>query len=384
MKRALILASVASMIDQFNRNHILWLQELGYKVDVACNFEFGSTTSQERVELVRSELEASGVSTYHIPIPRKIHSIKDIRTSYQMTRQLLSDNSYDLVHCHSPIGGVIARLTGRSHRGQGMRMIYTAHGFHFYENAPLANWMIYYPIERLCASFTDVLITINQEDYERAKRFMAGAVSYVPGVGVEKSGGEAQRELREPLRREFGVEPQECMIVSVGELNVNKNHEVVIKALASIEMPYKYVICGTGHKKAELQQLAERLGVQDKVVFAGYRNDVQHILQAADVFCLPSIREGLSVALMEALSAGLPCVASKIRGNVDLIRDAQGGYLVDSKHVDGFRESLEGLISDPVTREKFGDFNREYANHFSVDTVKSHMMNIYQSPARSV
>ncbi len=378
MKRALMFASVASMIDQFNMGNINILQELGYKVDVACNFEFGSTTSQERVNELKKELETKGVNTYHIPVPRKITLLKDMFEAFRLTKRLVIKNKYDIVHCHSPIGGVIARMACKQLRKENTKVIYTAHGFHFYKGAPKLNWAIFYPIEKYWAKYTDTLITINNEDFNRAKNFKAENITYVPGIGIDVEELSSVQVDRDEKRKEFGISNEEdCMILSVGELNDNKNHEVIIKALAKITGSYKYVICGRGDKKTDLERLAQDLKIRDKVIFAGYRSDIKELLKAADIFCLPSKREGLSVALMEAAAAGLPCIVSSIRGNVDLIQNGEGGYLVASSDINGFKDSLERLINNKKTRETFAESNQSYIKKFSAENVRAYMLKIY-------
>lgn len=158
----LMLASVASMIDLFNADNMNILEKLGCRIDVAANFSKGSITSQERVAAYRRELEVRGINVYNTPIPRSIFKIGDIINSYKQIRKLTKEKHYRIVHCHSPIGGVVARFACRKARKTGRKVIYTAHGFHFFKGASLINWLIFYPIERLCSHFTDVLITINQ------------------------------------------------------------------------------------------------------------------------------------------------------------------------------------------------------------------------------
>ena len=200
MKRALMLASVASMIDQFNMGNINILKEMGYQVDVACNFEFGSSTSQERVNIFRQELIQNNIKPYHLPIPRDIKKLKKMFISYNLVKKIINQNNYDIIHCHSPIGGVIARLANRNSRNKGTKMIYTAHGFHFYKGAPLKNWLIYYPVERLLAKYTDVLIAINKEDFQSATSLLkVKRVEYLPGVGIDIdkfNGIEVDKELK--------------------------------------------------------------------------------------------------------------------------------------------------------------------------------------------
>ena len=250
MKKALVLASVASMIDQFNIPNILLLQQLGYKVDVASNFEESGSITRERADFLKQKLKGMRVGIINVPIPRNIFAINNICKSYQQVKKLCMENLYDLVHCHSPIGGAIARLAAKKIRkSTGTKVVYTAHGFHFYKGAPIKNWMFFYPIEKYCSRFTDVLITINQEDYAFAsKKMKAKQVEYFPGVGVELSRfskGELGDNIRKERRRELQISENDVVLLSVGELNKNKNHSVIIQALADLKLPnVKYLIVG--------------------------------------------------------------------------------------------------------------------------------------------
>ena len=175
--RALILASVASMIDQFNMQNIQLLLDNGYDVDVVCNCKTGNTISDERIQDMIKRLADKGVPVIHVPIPRKISDVNGIKESLKQVKKLCDENHYNILHCHSPIGSVVARQAAKSARKNGTKVIYTAHGFHFYKGAPKKNWMIFYPIEKYYSKFTDTLITINKEDYEFAKNHMnAGRV----------------------------------------------------------------------------------------------------------------------------------------------------------------------------------------------------------------
>mgnify|MGYP005759701895 CR=1 FL=1 len=379
MKKALMLASVASMIDQFNMDNIRLLQELGFHVDVVTNFENGSTTSQQRVNEVRDALESSGVNTIHMPIPREIADIKGIVSSYKEVKKLCDKNQYELLHCHSPIGSVVARLGAKKSRKKyGIRVIYTAHGFHFYKGAPLLNWLMFFPVEWLCSFVTDTLITINKEDYERAQKLMhAKQIVYVPGIGIDTKKINGVTVNKKEKLREFGIK-DEIVFLSVGELNKNKNQEVIIKALSKLDMPFKYILCGRGDRKEYLEQLSEQCGIRDKVIFAGYRTDINELLKCADVFCFPSYREGLSVALMEAMAAGLPCVVSKIRGNVDLIRDEVNGFLCDPNSTDEFADALVKLANNSGLRDRMKEANYKIIAGFDRCKVSDMMRSIYR------
>ena len=376
--KALMLASVASMIDQFNMENIALLQELGYEVHVVCNFENGNTSSQERVKAFRKELEKINVTSISYPIPRKISAISDIIQSYKLVRKLVKEQQYDIVHCQSPIGGVITRLACKGQRKRELKLVYTAHGFHFYTGASKLNWMIFYPIEKYLAKYTDVLITICKEDYMRAKKFIpAKHVVYTPGVGIQV---EKLQELPCDLkkREEIGIKPEEKVIYSIGELNTNKNHETIIHAMAQLErQDVHYVVCGQGNQMEHLREIAKELGVENNVHLLGFRTDAKEWLKCADIFAFPSYREGLPVSLMEAMAEGLPVVCSRIRGNVDLIEEGKGGYMYAANDIEGFTNGLTRLLENEKEREAFALFNQKKVENFSRKQVQRIMKRVY-------
>lgn len=347
-KKALMTASVASMIDLFNMDNIHILQELGYEVHVAANFEFGSITSQERVDEFRRQLEREGIVSYHVPIPRSIGDVRHIIQSYRQMKQICMRQKFDLIHTQSPIGGVVARLAAKGLRKNGTTVIYTAHGFHFYDGASKKNWILFYPIEKYFSRHTDILITINQEDYFRAKGFYAKKTVYVPGVGVDISYFEEGEFDRKKAREGLGVGDQDYLLVSVGQLSKRKNQETVIRAVARLrDKSVKYLVVGLGELEREDRNLAERLGVKESIIFAGYRDDIRELLHAADCFVFPSLQEGLPVSLMEAMASGLPVICSRIRGNTDLATDGGEGLLVEPMDVEGYAAAIKEFKNNP-------------------------------------
>ena len=341
-KRVLILASVASMIGQFNRDNISLLQKMGYKVDVACNFKNGSTFSEESAKQLKKELIEQGVRCFHVDFSRSPVQIGKHVQCYRTVKRLMLENQYLFCHCHSPIGGAIARIAGHVTK---TKIIYTAHGFHFFKGASVLNWAIYYPIELLLSYWTNCLITINKEDYYRAKyKFHAKKTVYIPGVGIDSNRFQSLGISREQKRKELGLSKDNIFILSVGELNKNKNHEVVVQALAGIkDRNIVYMIAGEGNQKEHLKTLAEENGVSLRLL--GFREDICALLEAADVFAFPSKREGLSVSVMEAMFMKKPVIASKIRGNTDLIKDGENGLLVHPNTVEAWEQGMHKMIN---------------------------------------
>lgn len=381
--RALMLASVASMIDLFNRENVELLQLLGYKVDVAANFSHGSITSQERVDVFKKELEGQGIEVYNIPIPRSLVKVKEIINSYHSIKKIVNRNRYDIVHCHSPIGGVLCRLACRTARRKGTKVIYTAHGFHFYKGAKFRAWLLYYPAERICSRWTDILITINSEDYMAARNFNTCKVKYVAGIGIDTN--KYTKVDRRVIRTEYGLADDDFVFASTGQLSKRKNHKVVIQALDMLynsekgrtcDKNIKYLVIGFGEKEEELKQLVSEKNLDDKVVFAGYQSGVREILSSVDAFVFPSIQEGLPVALMEAMAEGLPIVASKIRGNVDLIENEKSGYLVDYNAPEQFADAMLKIVNGDNSQMRAREVEKIKA--FDKNVVNACMKNIYK------
>lgn len=305
----------------------------GTTVDIACN------DRESRVPESYGEL---GCRTYTIDCSRSPLDRGNIRAIRQI-RRIVEDGAYDIVHCHTPIAAACARLACRKLRRRGAKVIYTAHGFHFYKGAPVKNWLIYFPVEWVCSWMTDVLITINKEDSERAKRLLhAKRFEYVPGVGVnlERFRGVDGSKVRE----EMGLHSSDRLLLSVGELNSNKNHQLVVRCLPALEPNVHYAVAGEGDLAKTLQSLAQELSVAERFHLLGYRRDVPELMAAADAYVLPSFREGLNVSLMEAMASGLPCAAGRIRGNTDLI-DEDRGALFDPKSLDSLEIALRKLLT---------------------------------------
>lgn len=376
-KKALVVTTVASTIDQFCMSDIGILNK-SFSVQVAANFTIGNNTSNERVKEFKKELKEKNIIINEIKFNRSPFS-KDNFLAYKGIKKLINENSFELIHCHTPVAAMAVRLAAKKARKKGTKVIYTAHGFHFFKGAPLKNWMIYYPIERWLARYTDVLITINKEDYNRAKKhFKAGKVEYIPGVGVDTKKFSEIVVDKSAKRKELGVLDNAFLVLSVGELNKNKNHDTIIKTIAKLNNPnVYYVICGQGMLENYLKDLINKLGLEEQVKLLGYRRDISEISKVSDIFTFPSFREGLSVALMEAMAIGIPVICSDIRGNKDLIENNKGGYLVKPDDIDGFAYSINKLIKNETLRKKMGECNKIRIMNFDISNVKKDMGNIY-------
>ena len=371
--KILMLAAVPSMIGQFNMENIRLLLAMGYEVHVACNFYDTSVWTKEKISEFISQMKVLGVHCHQTGFSRSPGDVKSLFQSFRQMDSLVKKEGFQFVHCHTPVAAAVCRLV--CHRNR-MKVIYTAHGFHFYKGAPMKNWLLYYPVEWLCSWWTDVLITINKEDYRRAKRRLhAKKTVYVPGVGVDTEKFRPDAVCRERKRAELGLKETDIMLLSVGELSKRKNHEVVIRALHEMKNPdVKYFICGMGELEGCLKKIIKELGLENQVELLGYRTDISELMQAADVFVFPSLQEGLPVALMEAMASGLPCILSRIRGNSDLIMDKN--CLAEAADVNEWKRILENMV---MKNEKnwYGEENRKRMNRYDISRVNQKMKKIY-------
>ncbi|MGD6968567.1 glycosyltransferase family 4 protein [Rossellomorea vietnamensis] len=378
-RKALIVTTVASTLDQFCMNDIKILQKT-HKVYVAANFNSGNNTSVARVKEFKLELESQNIVVHDIQFRRSPFSLKNI-VGYKEIKKVLENNHFDLIHCHTPVAAMVTRVAASSIRRKGTKVIYTAHGFHFYKGAPLKNWLLFYPVERWLARYTDLLITINKEDYIRAKKsFRPGKVEYLPGVGINIDKFSKVKVNKYEKLKELNLPNDAFVLLSVGELNKNKNHETVIKAISILNNPnLYYIICGQGSLENQLKDLIKELKLENKIKLLGFRKDIPEICKVSDIFIFPSFREGLSVALMEAMASELSVVCSNIRGNSDLIENGKGGFLVEPDNVKGFATAIDHILKDVSLKEEFKRNNLDQINMYSIDRVTDKMAHLYNS-----
>lgn len=337
MKKALFVATVVKThIMTFHIPYLKMLQEMGYETAVAARNDYEDSKNCAIPYCDRY---------FDIPFERSPFKPSNLK-AFVALKKVIDEGEYDIIHCHTPVGAMLTRLAALGARKRGTKVIYTAHGFHFFKGAPLINWLLYFPVEWFLARFTDALITINKEDYARAQKFDPKKVYYVPGVGIDTKkfavDEETKRAKREAIRTELGIPGDATVLLSVGELIPRKNHQVVIEAISKIDNDnLYYVICGRGPLMESLKELAKSHSVSDHVILTGFRNDVADFFSASDVFVFPSLQEGLPVAVMEAMASGLPVVCSAIRGSADLIESGVTGYLFDNR-----AEAICSVVTD--------------------------------------
>lgn len=377
MKKVMMLTTTAYMSERFNRSNICILEEMGYEVHVVANFDRGNPTTKEVLDEFKKWIEEHHGKWISISVTKHPTDMKNNGNAYKQLIRLIEKHQYEFIHCHTPVAGVLGRLTGLYTK---TKVIYTAHGFHFFKGAPLKNWLLYYPVERFLSRWTDILITINQEDYQRAKRsFHAKKTEYIPGVGIDIKKFSCGLIDREEKRKSLGLKDTDIMFLSVGELNKNKNHQMVIYALSKLKKKnIHYVIVGQGILFEELKVLAQELKIAEQVHLLGYRDDVKEIYQAADIFVFPSKREGLSVALMEAIACRVPIICTEVRGNTDLIKNSQYWFSPNDK--ESLIQCIENVCEkDGISKEFKRTVEENYRNleKYDLENVVKKMKEIY-------
>lgn len=377
MKTILMVSNTASMQYQFLLPWTLLLREMGYEVHIACNFEEGNNASPERIAQFCAQLDDLGIRRFQIDFDRNALKLHKYKKPLAQLDAILEAQPYEAIHCHSPIGGVCGRIAGKR---RGVKVLYTAHGFHFFKGAPLLNWMLFYPAERMLAHWTDTLITINHEDFSRAQNFRAGTICRIPGAGVALERYRTASRSRSDMRAELGIPEDAVVFLSIGELNRNKNHTVLLRALHQLQDPQLHlVIAGTGALMVELASQAEKLGIADRVHILGFRTDVPELLHMADVFCFPSKREGLGFTAIEAMAAGLPLITSNRHGILDYSKDGITGFACDPEDAEAFADAMRTLAADGTLRRTMGRHNAGAAEAFALETVIAQMRGIYET-----
>ena len=374
MKKVLIVTAISGFLPQFEKNNVKLLHEAGCEIHYASNFKNPIYTFNEE------DLKAQGIRLHQIDIAK---SPFKFGTNLRAVRQLLRiirENDIEIVHCHNPMGGVAGRVAaGLSKRKP--YAIYTAHGFHFYQGAPKKNWLLFYPVEWLLARMTDILVTINREDYERAKRLplrAGGAVFQIHSVGVDKGRFLPKKEINEEKRRELHVPSDAFHIVTAAELNKNKNQKVIIEAISTLpQKDIYYSICGKGQEETFLRRLVKEKGLENRIRFLGFRTDMQEILQTADCFAFPSYREGLGVAAVEALLCNVVLVASDNRGTREYAVRGKNAFVCKADSIPEFAQAIGTLYKDKELRAKMSQTGRTSAMEFTVNEVEKTMKKVY-------
>lgn len=369
MKKVLFTATVDSHIIQFHIPYLKWFKENGYEVHVATN-------GNENIPYCDIKHKISFERN-----PLKLNNIKAIFS----LKKIIEKEKFNIIHCHTPMGSVATRIAAINARKKyNTRVIYTAHGFHFYKGAPIKNWIIYYPVEKICAKWTDCLITITKEDFELAKKkFNAKSVKHVYGIGIDtkKFDKELSEKEKELQKKRLDIKNNDIVFSYVAELNKNKNQILLINTMKELkkEIPnIKLLLVGDGDLLTEYQQTIQNDYLDDVIKLLGRRNDINEILSITDIYLASSIREGLPVNIMEAMYKGLPIIATDNRGHRELIKDNVNGNLVSNDEKE-FLKQIKNILKDKEKQQVYEKNSRQLVNKYKLENVMKNMTKIYSN-----
>lgn len=357
MKKVLLTATVQSHIAQFHLPLINMLKENGYIIHVAAR---NNLNEKNGLRIIGAD------EVFDIPFERSPLRTNNIK-AYKKLKEVIRNNNYDVIHCNTPMGGIITRLAAKNTRKNGTKVIYTAHGFHFYKGASIKNWIIYYPIEKFMCRYTDILITITKEDYKLANNNFNVKVKRINGVGVN-----TEKYFKLPFvnvdkkKNELGINSNK-VILCIGELNKNKNQINILKALVEIKREFpdvKLLLAGNGPLLNYLKEKVKEYGIEKEVEFLGYRTDLNDFINISDIIVSSSLREGLPLNVMEAMVCGKPAIVSDNRGHRELIEDSVNGYIIKTNNSVEFAEKIKLLLNDSELYEKLSrnciDISKKY------------------------
>lgn len=375
MKKILYVTTISGFLPQFEMNDVKIMQDMGYEIHYASNF------NNQVYSFDKEKLTGQGIILHHIDIEKKPAKVAAAVKAVGQIKSIIESENITIVHCHNPMGGVCARIAAWRSNVRPY-VIYTAHGLHFFKGAPPVNWIMFYPAEKLLAKLTDIIITINREDYIRVKKHFrlkkGGHVEKIHGVGVDIEKFRPRKEISGEVRKELCVPADAFHIVTAAELNQNKNQRMIIEAVAALQNKnIYYSICGSGSSKDELEKLIEERGLSDRVRLLGFRTDMDRVLQSADVFAFPSQREGLGIASIEALSCGVPIVALDNRGTREYTIDGVNGIMCGKNDVELFKNAIAKLCDDENCRRYYAGNSRLSVRMFADDMTAADMKRIY-------
>lgn len=368
MKKVLFVATVTRHINAFHIPYLRWFKEQGYEVHVASN-------GKEKIEYCDKH--------FNLPFERFPLNVANLKV-YKELKKIVNNNNYKIIHCHTPVGGVLTRLAARRTRKNGTKVIYTAHGFHFYKGAPLLNWLIYYPIEKIMARYTDCLITIANEDYECAKKHLkAKEIKHTNGTGVntQRLSKNITEDQKYKLRKKFGINKNDIVFLYIAELNRNKNQILLIKAIDRLKEKLhnvKLLLVGDGELLQEYKKIIKLNGLEKNIFVLGIRNDINEILSITDIYLASSIREGLGLNVIEAMYKKVPVIATNNRGHRELIENRKTGIILENNTDVEMINEIEQLINLPEDlKNEMVNSAKKNVEKYTLENVLVEMKKIY-------
>lgn len=363
MRKALIVATIGGFLPVSEINNAKLLQDLGFEVHYAANMK------NKIYEYDEQKLIDAGIVLHHVEFSKNPFRFVKLYKCVQEVKDIIENQQIEVVHCHTPVGGVVGRLSAYFAK-LNPTVIYTAHGFHFYKGASILNWLLYYPVEYMLSAITDCIVTINKEDYKCAQKMRSKKVIQIPGVGIDlKRFIPAEKKLHDEFR-----------IISVGELNENKNHSTIIRAISNLNDPgIVYEIYGNGPLKEELEAYIKKLGLEHQVFLRGFEIEIERKIKDADCCIFPSYREGLGLAALEAMACGVPLIASDNRGTREYMQHEINGIVCQPDDVQGFEKAIYQIKNDKALAERMVWEGSQTVRNFSVEKSTAVMRALYET-----
>ena len=370
MKKILYVTTVSRTLNAFLIPHIEKLVYEGYKVDCACAIDLK----------VDDRILSKGCNIFDIPFSRNPANPRNVKAFRELLK-IQERNEYDILHVHTPVASFVTRLAFREK--ENLKIIYTCHGFHFYKGSSIVNWILFYPLEKLAARWTDTLVTINEEDYKMATTFKLrnnGQVIKMNGVGIEKEKYIIENFNKNEYRKKLNLEENDFVILVLAELNNNKNHNQLIKAMNLLKDKYpniKAIFAGSGPLEEDIKYQIKENGLENKISLIGWRNDVKELINSCDMVGLFSKREGFGKCLLEAIICGKPVIATNTRGPRELIKENVNGFLVEINDIEQTANYIEKIYMDNKGIQKLEEKISEKGNKYLLVNVLNQLNSIY-------
>lgn len=362
MKKVLYVATVLSHICQFHLPYLKEFKDKGYIVHVAAR---DNLAEKNGLQLKYADKK------FEIAFRRSPLSFKNMTALKQM-KKIINNEQYDLIICNTPVGGIVTRMAAKKARKKGTKVVYMAHGFHFYKGASKKNWLLYYPIEKHFAKKCDAVITITNEDFKFATERFKTNVIRMHGVGVDGDRHYfVDENIKLSLRDELCIDKDAFMCLCVGELNQNKNQQFLVSLVPELKKKinnFKLLLAGNGATKEELENQIKELGVENEVKLLGYQPKIERYVRACDVVLSASKREGLPFNVVEAMLTKKPVVVSVNRGHRELVEDGKTGFITNDK--DKFFNAIVDLSVNKELYDTIAENAYKYAQNY---TIKSAM-----------
>lgn len=369
MKKILFVATIFKHFRAFHMPYIEWFKQQGWQVDAMAN-------GDDPLDNVHH--------SYNVPVSRSPFSIANLKAIRQ-AKEIINHEKYDIVYCHTAMGAVLARLAAKEARVRyGTKVIYVAHGFHFFKGGPKKSWLMYYPMEKYLSKYTDAIVTINEEDYQLVKNngFRNIDTYKIPGIGINTSRlFETNDAKRKELREQYGYAQDAFIMIYIAEYIHRKNHKFIIDSVRDLskQIPtLKVLFAGRGILMDAMKEYAHDKGVESYIDFLGFRKDIGELIALSDIGISASRQEGLGLNLAEEMFAGLPVVASEDRGHKEIVKDGYNGFMYAQMDHDGFVSAVCKLYRNPELRKQMGENAKNYIQQFSLANAMAFLTEIYK------